>query len=216
MKIYNGNFSANALRVRAVAFELGYEFEVVEINVMGGENRTDAFLALNPNGKIPVLDDDGFILWESRAINSYLAGKRPEAGLYPDDPAQRAIVDQWSYWQAIHLGPAMQKVVFERFMKPKFGMGETDESAIEAHVKDLAQFLPVLNAGLEGKEWIAGSLSVADFALASTFVFRREAKISLADLPNVENWIGRMEDRPSWQQAVKPLLAMVQGSESPA
>lgn len=107
MKIYNGNFSANALRVRAVAIELGLDFEIVEINVMGGENNSEDYLTINPNAKIPALDDDGFILWESRAITSYLASKKPEAGLYPDDIATRAIVDQWSYWQAIHLGPAM-------------------------------------------------------------------------------------------------------------
>ncbi|MGI3186545.1 glutathione S-transferase family protein [Nioella aestuarii] len=209
MKIYNGNFSANALRVRAVALELGLDFEIVEINVMGGENKTEDYLAINPNGKIPALEDDGFIIWESRAITSYLAGKRPEAGLYPDDIKQRAIVDQWSYWQTVHLGPAMSKVIFERFFKPKFRMGETDPVAIDSGVKEIAQFLPVLEAGLNGKDWVAGNLSVADFALASAFVFRKEGDISLADYPNVTGWIDRMESRPSWQEAVKPLVAMM-------
>lgn len=209
MIIYNGNFSANALRVRAVAIELGLDFEIVEINVMGGENNSEDYLTINPNAKIPALDDDGFILWESRAITSYLASKKPEAGLYPDDIATRAIVDQWSYWQAIHLGPAMQKVSFERFMKPKFGMGETDEAAIEGQVNDLAQFLPVLEAGLQGKDWIAGTLSVADFALASTFGARVEAGISLDEFPNIQGWIDRLENRASWQEAVAPLNAMI-------
>lgn len=209
MKIYNGNFSANALRVRAVALELGLEFELVEVNVMGGENKAPAFLEINPNGKIPVLKDDDLIVWESRAITSYLAGKRPEAGLYPDDIAKRAIVDQWSYWQAVHLGPAMQTLTFERFMKPKFRMGETDEATVEAKLKDLVQFLPVLEAGLAEKDWVADTLSVADFALASTFVFRRDADISLEDFPNVAGWIERMESRTAWADAVKPLLDMV-------
>lgn len=209
MKIYNGNFSPNALRVRAVALELGLDFEIVEVNVMGGENKSEDYLAINPNGKVPALDDDGLILWESRAITSYLASKKPEAGLYPDDIAKRAIVDQWSYWQAIHLGPAMQKLSFERFLKPKFGMGEPDEATIEGLVKELAQFLPVLEAGLEGKDWVAGPLTIADFALASTFGTRKEAGIALDEFPNIQGWIDRLESRAAWQEAVAPLNAML-------
>ncbi|WP_439140875.1 glutathione S-transferase family protein [Planktotalea sp.] len=209
MKIYNGNFSANALRVRAVALELGLDFETVEINVMGGENKSEDYLSINPNGKVPALEDDGFIIWESRAITTYLAGKRPDAGLYPDDIKQRAIVDQWSYWQTVHLGPAMSKVIFERFFKPKFKMGETNDAEIETGLKDIAQFMPVLEAGLSGKDWIANDLSVADFALASAFVFRKEGDISLNDYPNVGGWIARMESRRSWQDAVAPLVAMM-------
>lgn len=94
-------------------------------------------------------------------------------------------------------------------MKPKFGMGETDEAAIEGQVNDLAQFLPVLEAGLQGKDWIAGTLSVADFALASTFGARVEAGISLDEFPNIQGWIDRLENRASWQEAVAPLNAMM-------
>ena len=124
MLLYNANLSPNALRVRAVAHELGIALEIVDVDLRNGENRSEAFLALNPNAKVPVLIDDDFVLWESRAINVYLASVKPEQGLYPDDPRKRAIVDQWSYWQAIHLGPAMQRVVFERLLKSKFGMGD--------------------------------------------------------------------------------------------
>ena len=139
---------------------------------MKGETKTESFLAINPNGKVPVLVDGDFALWESRAINGYLASLKPERELYPDDPKKRAIIDQWSYWQSIHLGPAMQSVAFERLIKSKFGMGEPDENAIAAKLKDIDQFLPVLDANLVGKDWVAGELSLADFAIASTFMFR--------------------------------------------
>ena len=92
-----------------------------------------------------------------RALDAYLASLRPHQGLYPDDAKKRAIVDQWSYWQAIHLGPAMQRVAFERVMKSKFGMGEPDEKAIAPQLKDIDQFLPVLDANLKDKEWVVGS-----------------------------------------------------------
>ena len=151
----------------------------MEVDLRKGENRSEAFLALNANGKVPVLVDGDFVLWESRAINAYLAGLKSEQGLYPEDKRKRAIVDQWSYWQAIHLGPAMQRVAFERLLKSRFGMGEPDEKALEGPLKDIAQFLAVLDENLSDKDWVAGELSIADFAVASTFVYRKGSNISL-------------------------------------
>lgn len=209
MKLYNAGFSPNALRVRAVANELGIELELVDVDVLKGENKAASYLAINPNGKVPALVDGEFALWESRAINGYLAGLKPDRGLYPGDAKVRAIIDQWTNWQAIHLGPAMQKVTFERLFKSKFGMGEPDEKAIAPQLKDIDQFLPVLDANLSDKDWVAGDLSVADFAMASTFMLREPAGISLAATPNVSAWIGRMESRPSWQAAAAPVFAMM-------
>ncbi len=74
MKLYNANFSPNALRVRAVVYELGIEVEKIEVDIRGG-NRTPEYLKLNPNGKVPVLVDGDTVIWESRAINAYLASK---------------------------------------------------------------------------------------------------------------------------------------------
>jgi glutathione S-transferase len=209
MKLYNANFSPNALRVRAVAAELGIELDISDVDVMKGETKTESFLAINPNGKVPVLVDGDFALWESRAINRYLASFKSERGLYPDDPKKRAIIDQWSYWQSIHLGPAMQSVAFERLIKSKFDMGEPDENAIAAKLKDIDQFLPVLDANLVGKDWVAGDLSIVDFAIASTFMFRKGANISLGETPEVTAWIERLEALESWQSAAAPTLAMM-------
>ena len=163
---------------------------------------------MNANGKVPVLVDGDFVLWESRAINAYLASLKPEQGLYPEDKRKRAIVDQWSYWQAIHLGPAMQRVAFERLLKSKFGMGEPDEKALEGPLKDIAQFLPVLDKNLSDKEWVAGELSLADFAIATTFVYRKGSNMSLEYVPHVSRWIDRLEARSSWKAAVRPVLEL--------
>ena len=208
MLLYNANLSPNALRVRAVAHELGIALEIVEVDLRKGENRSEAFLALNPNAKVPVLVDDDFVLWESRAINAYLASLKSEHELYPEDPRKRAIVDQWSYWQAVHLGPAMQRVAFERLLKSKFGMGEPDEKALEGPLKDIAQFLAVLDENLSDKDWVAGELTIADFAVASTFVYRKGSNISLESAPHVSRWIDRLEARQSWQAAVTPMLEL--------
>jgi glutathione S-transferase len=211
MQLYNADLSPNAMRVRAVANELGIELDIVNVDLRAGENKSQSYLAMNPNGKVPVLVDGDFVLWESRAINAYLASLRPERGLYPEDPKRRAIIDQWSYWQAIHLSPAIQRVVFERALKQRFGMGEPDEASIEPQLKEIAQLVPILDASLAGKDWIAGDLSLADFALGSTFVYREPANMSLDAVPNVAAWIGRLEARPSWQSAAAPMRAFAQG-----
>jgi glutathione S-transferase len=122
VKLYNADPSPNCFRVRAVINELGLEVELVDVDLSGKAPKPAGFLDASPSGKVPAfVDDDGFMLFESRAIAAYLASKRPERGLYPDDPRRRAVVDQWSYWQAIHLGPAMQTVAFERVVKAKWG-----------------------------------------------------------------------------------------------
>ena len=208
MRLYNANFSPNALRVRAVAHELGVELEIVEVDIRAGDNRAAEFLARNPNAKVPVLEDGNFVLWESRAICAYLAGIRPEAGPYPDGLKARTLVDQWAWWQAIHLGPAMQKLSFELFLKEKFGMGDPDPTVVEAERKATDQFLAVLETGLDDRDWIAGTLSLADFYLATTFMYRDQAGISLDEFPRIAGWIGRLEARDSWQKAVAPLLAL--------
>jgi len=208
MKLYNVNGSPNALRSRAVIYELNAPVEIVDIDMSKGENRTPEFLALNPNGKVPTFTDGDLVIWESRAINAYLAAKFPAANLYPTDLAQRAMVDQWSNWQAIHLGPSMQRVAFERVQKKVFGRGEPDEAAIAGDVKTVADLLPLLDRALAGKEWIAGQLSLADFALATTFIIRTAARLGVEAHPNVVAWIARMEARPSWEKAIAPVREM--------
>jgi glutathione S-transferase len=209
MKLYNSNGSPNALRTRAVAYELGFEPEIVGVDIAKGENRTPDYLQLNPNGKVPTLVDGEVVIWESRAINAYLAGLRPEAGLYPADLAKRAAIDQWSYWQAIHLGPAMQRIAFERVQKKLFGRGEADEAAIAGEIKTVAELLGVLDGALAGREWIAGELSLADFGLGSTFMLRKPGRLGVEAFPNVTAWIGRLEARPSWTRAVTPMFDML-------
>ncbi len=205
MKLYNANFSPNCLRVRAVIFELGADVEIVDVDVFGGGTKTPEYLAINPNGKVPAFVDGDLSLFESRAINAYLASLDPRRRLYPENLKKRAIVDQWSYWQAIHLGPSSQKLAFEKVLKERFGRGKPDQNVIAAESKETTKLLGVLDASLSGREWVAGDLSIVDFAVASTLTRRREAGIDLAEFPNVAAWIDRLESRESWRRAVEPM-----------
>ena len=103
----------------------------------------------------------------------------------------------------------MQRVAFERRLKSRFGMGEPDENVIEGHLKEIAQLLPVLEANLAGKDWVAGALSLADFAVGSTLIYGKAAGISLAEAPNVAAWMERLDTRPSWQAAIAPVVAFL-------
>jgi len=210
MKLYNFAGSPNALRSRAVAFELDLPVELVDVNMMAGENRSPEFLAINPNGKVPTLVDGDYVLWESRAINAYLASKAPAKNLDPTDPKLRGLVDQWSNWQAIHFGPALQAIAFERIQKKLFGMGEPDEAAIAGHLKTAADLLPILEAQLSGKQWIVGELSLADFAIATNLILRKAAKLGIEAYPNITAWIERLEARDSWVKAIGPWREMMQ------
>jgi glutathione S-transferase len=202
MKLYNADLSPNCLRVRAVIHELTLPVELIEVDLRATP-RSPELLALNPNGKVPVfVDDDGFALFESRAISTYLASKLPERNLYPADARRRGVVDQWSYWQALQLGPPLQLVSFQRVLKPKFGMGPTDEAVVREKLAEVDRNLPILDRGLAGKEWLAGELSLADFAVAASFYLRKPAQISLVQVPNVERWIERVEALPAWQRAL--------------
>jgi glutathione S-transferase len=205
MKLFNANFSPNCLRVRAVIFELGADVEIVDVDVFGGGTKTPEYLAINPNGKVPAFVDGDLKLFESRAINAYLASLDPKRRLYPENLKKRAVVDQWSYWQAIHLGPSSQKLSFEKVLKEKFGRGKPDQVVIDAEGKETTKLLGVLDTGLAGREWIAGDLSIADFALASTLTRRKAAGIDLEPFANVAAWIARLESRASWQKAVEPM-----------
>ena len=209
MKLYNANLPPNALRVRAVAAELDLDIDIIDVDLFVGGNKTPDFRKLNPNGKVPVLVDGDFVLWESRAINTYLASLKPEKGLYPDDARTRAVIDQWSYWGAIHFGPTVQRIVFERLVKGMFGMGDADEEVVANALTELDGLLPILNSALEGKDWIADDLSLADFALGSVLVYRQPAGIALDNAPDIAAWMERMEARPSWQAATAPIMAMM-------
>jgi glutathione S-transferase len=96
MKLYQFPFSPNCQKVVALAHEVGTPLELATVDLFKGEARTPAMLAKNPNGKLPILEDGDFVLWESRAMLAYLAAKAGRADLAPTTPRERAEVDRWT------------------------------------------------------------------------------------------------------------------------
>src|SRR5262245_9159436 len=108
MKIYSNPMSPNSKRVLVCANELGLSPEVVAVDLRKGEGQAADYLARNPMGKVPTLeDDDGYVLWESPAILIYLTSRYPSRGLLPTDSRAHAEVMRWMFWNASHLEPAL-------------------------------------------------------------------------------------------------------------
>lgn len=212
MKLYDFAFSPNCRKVRAVAYELGLAIEPVHVDLVKGESRAAPLLALNPNGRVPVLVDGDFVLWESTAIMRYLSAKQGGA-LVPQAARAQAEMGRWLAWQLAHLGPAMSKVAFERIVKRVTGQGTPDESIVAAASADFAQLTAVLDAALAARattsEYLAGELSLADFALASHYSLACGCGLSLAAFPHVSSWLARVLARDSMKRALADAHAVV-------
>jgi glutathione S-transferase len=201
MRLYHHPMSANARRAVMTALQLGAEVELVAVDLAKGEQRKPEYLRLNPNGKVPVLDDDGFVLWESHAIMAYLADRTPGQTLYPEAPRARADVNRWLFWNAHHFTPAVSVLGWENLVKGMIGQGGPDPAAVkrgEGLVTDCAR---VLDAHLAGKTWIAqDQLTLADLAIATPLMVIKEAKLPVADHAHLLSWFGRVQELDAWQK----------------
>src|SRR5210317_2206587 len=121
----HGFYTQNTMKVLYVLEEVGVEFEYRFVDLMKGENRSDAFRAMTPVGKVPVLEHDGAFLFESGAICRYAAGVA-QSPLYPADKLDRARVDQWMTYFTCHPGRWLTNLYYEKIMKPAAGLGETN------------------------------------------------------------------------------------------
>ena len=119
-------FSPRAFKVLSVAEHLGLPYEAKFVDLGKGEQATPAFAALNPNKRMPVLEEDGFVLWESGAIMQYLALKKPEAGLISTEPRRLADITRWQCWDLAHWEAACAILIFENAVKTLFKLGEAD------------------------------------------------------------------------------------------
>ena len=148
MKLYQYPLSPNCQKVVAFAHEVGMPLELATVEVFKGEARSPAMLAKNPNGKLPILEDGDFVLWESTAMLAYIAAQAGRADLAPTTPRERAEVDRWIAWQNIHFAPTIRKVAFERIVKKLAGLGAPDEAAVKAGTEEFAVTASVLEQSL--------------------------------------------------------------------
>ena len=196
MKLH-GTSRGRSLRSLWLLEELGADYDHNPINSQEGAKQPD-FVAINPNAKIPALEDDGLVLFESMAINLYLARKHGGV-LQPKGADDEARAVQWSVWAMTEIEPPLVVILRNRMMAPE---GEGDEAAAAEAEEQLAKPLAILNAQLEGRPYLLGAdFTVADLNVASVLSWVRFLKVDLAPYPNVARWFGECTSRPALKKA---------------
>jgi glutathione S-transferase len=204
MRLYFHPFSPNSRRANMTAYHLDAPVERIEVDLRKGEHKRPEYLRLNPNGKVPTLDDDGFLLWESRAIMMYLADKTPGQTIYPHELRARADVNRWLSWDAVHFMPAVATIAAERFVKGLLGLGPPDPKEIERGERLLAPLLPVLDSHLATRTWISGdALTIADLSIATPLALASRIQVVLP--ANVAAWHERVAALDAWKRTAPQL-----------
>jgi len=178
--------------------ELEIPYDVHPINLSKGEQRTPKFLAMNPNGRIPVIrdrDNDDFVVFESGAIMIYLA--EMAGRLLPTERKARSRVMQWLMFQMGGIGPMMgQANVFYRYFPEKI------QPAIDRYQHECRRLFEVLDTGLADKEWLADDYSIADIANWCWVRTYRWSGVSRDGLENLDRWLAQMKEKPACQKGI--------------
>jgi glutathione S-transferase len=176
--------------------ELGIKFDHKDWLPRAPETRTPEYRALNANGRVPTIDDDGLILSESMAINFYLA-KKHKSALYPADPKMEARALQWSLWETDRLD--RQIVNYARHSK-ELPEAERKPEIAESSWKEMVESFDVLEAALSKSEWLAGpAFSVGDLNVAAALY--RALTLDISRWPRLSAWLKRCWDRPAAKKA---------------
>jgi glutathione S-transferase len=187
-------------KVCALAQHVGAKVQYVPVDMKAGEQRSPGFLAINPNGKVPVLTDGDFQLWESNAIMCYLSDVAG-ADLWPHDPRRQIEVMRWLNWDAHHFTRHGGTLYFEYLVRARFGIGELNPSSVKEATENLKNHSRILNDHLSRSRYAAGdSLTVADFALAATVPYWSACRMSVADFPSIQRWHDRLSELPEWRE----------------
>ncbi|MGE4371537.1 MAG: glutathione S-transferase family protein [Xanthobacter sp.] len=200
MKIWGRRNSNNVRKVLWCAEELGLSYEHIDAGGAFGLVQEPAYLAMNPNGLVPCLDDDGFILWESNVIVRYLAARYGSAPFLPDDIQARASAEKWMDWTSTSFAAPFRDVFWNMVRATP---EERDEAAIERGLEQCAHLLAMANAALSTRPFLSGPvLGIGDIPLGCMAYSWFEMPISRPFLPHLEAWYDRLKVRPAYQAVV--------------
>lgn len=183
----------------AAARHLGSPVTFVHVSLAKGEQKAPDYVALNPNGKVPLLVDGDRVVWEANAIICHLS-MIAGADLWPKDPDRQVDVVRWLSWDSVHFTRYAGQLYFEHVIKARFGLGEPDLAAVEEATGYFNKYAGILEQHLSGRKFlVSDNLSVADFAVAVTLPYAREAAIPLDNFPTVREWHERLSELPAWR-----------------
>jgi GSH-dependent disulfide-bond oxidoreductase len=191
IKLYTAA-TPNGWKISIALEEMGLPYEVRVIDFASNEQKADWYVRLNPNGRIPTLEDDGFVVFESGAILVYLAEKTGR--FLPKDVYGRSLVLQWLMFQMSGIGPMMgQANVFLRYFPEKI------QAAIDRYQREVTRLFGVLDRQLAGHEYIAGDYSIADMALWPWVSGHEWSGVSVDEFKSLQRWLALVGARPAVQ-----------------
>jgi glutathione S-transferase len=177
------------------------------VDAMAGEQSTQVYLKVNPNGLFPVLVAGDFVLWETIPIMQYLASRKVGNTLWPDDARRRADICRWQCWSLAHWSPALRIYIFENMFKRLKGLGEPDVQAIRNGEETYHRFAHILDSQLKAQGYLTGAhLTLADLSVSAWLMYATAARIPLEPFANIRRWFESIQSLPAWQRTA-PLIA---------
>jgi glutathione S-transferase len=192
MKLYNVAYSGNSYKVRLLLAQLGIPCEIIEVDILKGESRTSKFLEINPNGRTPVLDDNGFVLAESNAILAYLARGTK---FLPDDRQKFALVFQWLFFEQYSHEPY---IAISRFWLQHKSDSPERAAILTARRDGGWAALKIMEGHLAENDFFVGNYTIADIALFAYTHVSHEGGFPLDDFPNIRRWIEQVKAKPGF------------------
>ena len=199
MKLYVIVGSPNSRKVLSVVHHTGIEIDIEYLDLFEGDTQKPAYQALNPNAMVPTLIDKDLKLWESNAINQYLADKAADDSLFPKDLAKRADIVRWQCWELAHFNQAFGTLAFESVAKPNF-MNQPGNQALIDHCKEqLLRFSSVLNNHLQDRDYMVGdAITLADYSMIHVEFFKEMIPFDWTPFPHLNEYYERMRQSPHW------------------
>lgn len=205
MKMHVILVSPTSRKVMAVASHMDLAIEYQVLPSFSSATLRPEYIALNPHGKVPVLEDDGLVLAESCAILKYLTDKYPDSDLVPGNIQDQAIMWSWIFWEAAHFTQAVSGYFWQSFVKPHYGLGTPDEDAMAVALASINQLAPAFEARLEGRRFVMGdSVTLADYAIGGISDHQRRGRQPWDDFPNIKQYFARLETLPAMIATLPP------------
>ncbi|MDB5807641.1 MAG: glutathione S-transferase [Betaproteobacteria bacterium] len=201
LKIWGRSNSINVQKVMWLVTELQLPHTRTDAGLQFGTVNEEWYRAMNPNGRVPTIDDEGFILWESNAVVRYIAGKHAAGSWWPQDMQVRADADRWMDWCTTTIAPVMTPLFWGLIRTP---VEKRDPVALEAHRKEMDRLAGVLDARLaDGRAWLCGDTPTMGDIPIGCFVYRWYGlPIERAEWPHLRDWYERLAARPAFREHV--------------
>ena len=200
IRVYGRKNSINVQKVLWCCAELSLPFERIDLGGEFGGTSTPQYRAMNPMGRVPTIDDNGFTLWESNTIVRYLSARYGMGTLCPKDDRARASAEQWMDWQLVTVWRGLQPAFLNLIRTPP---AQRDQKVIDTAVREAAEHFTILDAQLKDKRYVVGdAFTLGDIPLGCTAQRWFNLDIPRPTLPALAAWYQRVRERPAFVQHV--------------